>query len=296
MAIRSLAYVVVDTADVEAWRAYAEQVLGMQAIDHAGGLHLRMDERPFRMLIRAGDAEQFHAAGLVYPDKAAFDRGVAGLRDAGIAIEPASEGEAKDRHVVEFVRCADPSGNRLELGWGRVVDGNPFVSPAGVSEFITGEMGMGHVVFPAARLAETRAFYIDLLGFGDTDEMRVYMQGGGPDDPGLGLHFLHCDNPRHHSVALAEFPVPSGLVHMMVEVPGLDDVGRALDRAKAANVHISSSLGKHMNDKMVSFYMRSPGGFDIEYGFGGIQPDWTSFTPTISLKEDEWGHHWDFGG
>ncbi|MBR2171073.1 VOC family protein [Sphingopyxis sp.] len=295
MAIRSLAYVVVDTADVEAWRAYAEQVLGMQAIDHEGGLRLRMDERPFRMLIRKGDAEQFHAAGLVYPDKAAFDTGIARLRDAGVAIEPASEDEAKDRHVVEFVRCTDPSGNRLELGWGRVVDGNPFVSPAGVSEFITGEMGMGHVVFPAAKLAETRAFYIDLLGFGDTDEMRVYMQGG-PDDPGLGMHFLHCDNVRHHTVALAEFPVPSGLVHMMVEVPGLDDVGRALDRAKAANVHISSSLGKHMNDKMVSFYMRSPGGFDIEYGFGGIQPDWTSFTPTISLKEDEWGHQWDFGG
>lgn len=296
MAIRSLAYVVVDTADIEAWRAYGENVLGMQAIDRGDDIRLRMDERPFRMLIRKGDAERFYAAGLVYPDKATFDAGIARLQGAGVVIEAATADEAKDRHVVEYVRCADPSGNRLELGWGRVVDGNPFVSPAGVSEFITGEMGMGHVVFPAAKLAETRAFYIDLLGFGDTDEMRVYMQGGGPEDPGLGLHFLHCDNPRHHSVALAEFPVPSGLVHMMVEVRGLDDVGRALDRAKAANVHISSSLGKHMNDKMVSFYMRSPGGFDIEYGFGGIQPDWSSFTPTISLKEDEWGHHWDFGG
>ena len=253
-----------------------------------------MDERPFRMLIRRSNGERFHAAGLVYPDKAAFDRGVAGLRDAGIAVEPATEAEAKDRHVVEFVRCADPSGNRLEIGWGRVIDGAPFVSPAGVSEFITGEMGMGHIVFPATKLAETRAFYIELLGFGDTDEMRVHVPGG--PDAGLGMHFLHCDNPRHHTVALAEFPVPSGLVHMMVEVPGLDDVGRALDRAKAANVHISSSLGKHMNDKMVSFYMRSPGGFDVEYGFGGMQPDWNSFTPTISIKEDEWGHQWDFGG
>ena len=113
MAIRSLAYVVVDTADVEAWRAYGENVLGMQATDHGDGLRLRMDERPFRMLIRKGDGERFHAAGLVYPDKAAFDRGIAGLRDAGVAVEPASAEEAKDRHVVEFVRCTDPSGNRL---------------------------------------------------------------------------------------------------------------------------------------------------------------------------------------
>lgn len=296
MAIRSLAYVVIDTADVEAWRSYGENVLGMQAFDHGDGIRLRMDERPFRFLIRKAAADQFHAAGLVYPDKAAFEKGIAGLRDAGVAVEPASAEEAKDRHVVEFVRCTDPSGNRLELGWGRVIDGTPFVSPSGVPEFITGEMGLGHVVFPATKLAETRAFYIDLLGFGDTDEMRAYLQGGGPEDPGVGLHFMHCDNPRHHTVAIAEFPVPSGLVHMMVEVPGIDDVGRALDRAIAAGVHISSSLGKHVNDKMTSFYMRSPSGFDIEYGFGGIQPDWDSFTPTISVKEDEWGHHWNFGG
>ncbi|WOK37442.1 VOC family protein [Sphingomonas sp. C3-2] len=295
MAIRSLAYVVLDTADVEAWRSYGENVLGLQASDHPEGIRLRMDERPFRFLVRKSDKEQFHAAGLVYPDKAAYERGLEGLRKAGVALEPASAEEAKDRLVVEFVRCVDPSGNRLEIGWGRVIDGNPFVSPAGVSGFVTGEMGLGHVVFPALKLEETRAFYIDQLGFGDTDFMRAYLQGGGPEDPGIGMYFLHCDNPRHHTVALGEFPVPSGLIHMMLEVPTLDDVGQALDRAIAAGVHISSSLGKHMNDKMVSFYMRTPSGFDIEYGFGGIQPDWKTFTPTISVKEDEWGHRWDFG-
>lgn len=295
MAIRSLAYVVIDTADVDAWRAYGENVLGLQASDHPEGIRLRMDERPFRMLIRKADQDQFHAAGLVYPDKKSFERGIEGLRNAGVAIEPASAEEAKDRFVVEFVRCVDPSGNRLEIGWGRIVDGAPFVSPAGVSGFVTGELGMGHVVFPAMKVEETRAFYIDLLGFGDTDFMRAYLQGGGPEDPGIGMYFLHCDNPRHHTVALGEIPVPTGLIHMMLEVKTLDDVGHALDRAMAAGVHITASLGKHMNDKMISFYMRTPSGFDIEYGFDGIQPDWKTFTPTISVKEDEWGHHWNFG-
>ncbi|RJF93156.1 VOC family protein [Sphingomonas cavernae] len=295
MAIRSLAYVIIDSADVEGWRSYGENVLGMQAFDHGDGIRLRMDDRPFRVQILKGAEEKFHAAGLVYADKPDFDAGIARLRAAGVALELASVDEAKERHVREFVRCTDPSGNRLELGWGNIVDGKPFVSPQGVPGFITGEMGLGHIVFPAMKLAETRAFYVDLLGFGDSDEMRAYFQGGGPDDPGVGFHFLHCDNPRHHSVALGEFPAPSGLIHMMVEVPGLDDVGRALDRAMAAGVHISSSLGKHMNDKMTSFYMRTPSGFDVEYGCGGIQPDWKTFTPTISLKEDEWGHHWNFG-
>ena len=293
-AISALAYIVVDTTDLEKWRGFAEKVLGGAAVDHEGALRVRFDERPYRMLIRPGDSEQFHAAGLVYRTKTDFDAGIAKLRAAGVALEPASAAEAADRFVREFVRCQDPSGNRLELGWGNIVDGKPFVSPSGVSAFEMGEMGLGHVVFPATKLAETRAFYIDQLGFGDTDEMRAYMQGG-PDDPGIGLHFLHCDNPRHHTVALAEFPVPSGLVHMMLEVATLDDVGKAYDRAVEFGAHISSTLGKHMNDKMVSFYVRTPGGFDVEYGTGGIRPDWNTFTPTISLKEDEWGHHWNHG-
>jgi 3,4-dihydroxy-9,10-secoandrosta-1,3,5(10)-triene-9,17-dione 4,5-dioxygenase len=81
----------------------------------------------------------------------------------------------------------------------------------------------------------------------------------------------------------------------MVEVATLDEVGIALDRALAAGTHISSTLGKHTNDKMVGFYMRTPSGFDIEYGFGGIRPDWNNFTPTFTIKEDLWGHKWDFG-
>ena len=152
-------------------------------------------------------------------------------------------------------------------------------------------MGFGHVVLPATNLAETYDFYKSVLGFGDSDEARFYMQGGD-NDPGIGFYFLHCDNPRHHSVALGEFPAASGLIHMMVEVSSIDDVGRAFDRATAAGVPISASLGRHSNDEMISFYMKTPGGFDVEYGFGAIRPDWQAFSPTVSLKESLWGHRW----
>ena len=57
-------------------------------------------------------------------------------------------------------------------------------------------------------------------------------------------------------------------------------------------------LGKHPNDEMVSFYSRSPSGFDVEFGFGGrlvdevdmdrgrdhqTQPMGTPHTPTTKL-------------
>ncbi|MDO9489588.1 MAG: VOC family protein, partial [Sphingomonadaceae bacterium] len=118
----------------------------------------------------------------------------------------------------------------------------------------------------------------------------------GAPPQGLGMSFMHATGPRHHTVAVGEFPAPSGLIHTMVEVPSIDDVGLALDRAIAAGVHISSTLGRHTNDKMISFYMRTPAGFDIEFGCGGEQTvDWTTVTPTFTIKEDLWGHIWDFG-
>ncbi|WAS58050.1 hypothetical protein [Burkholderia ambifaria] len=43
--VRALGYVVVGTTRVDAWRSYAQDMLGMQALDAPdGALHLKMDE------------------------------------------------------------------------------------------------------------------------------------------------------------------------------------------------------------------------------------------------------------
>jgi 3,4-dihydroxy-9,10-secoandrosta-1,3,5(10)-triene-9,17-dione 4,5-dioxygenase len=53
---------------------------------------------------------------------------------------------------------------------------------------------------------------------------------------------------------------------------------------------MSATLGRHANDLVVSFYVATPGGFDIEYGTDGRLVDdatWISReTTAISL----WGH------
>ena len=36
---------------------------------------------------------------------------------------------------------------------------------------------------------------------------------------------------------------------------------------------MSATLGRHVNDKMLSFYMKTPGGFDVEFGCEGLQVD-----------------------
>ena len=44
---------------------------------------------------------------------------------------------------------------------------------------------------------------------------------------------------------------------------------RALERVRKHKAPLSATLGRHMNDQMVSFYVRTPGGFDVEYGTDG---------------------------
>jgi Glyoxalase/Bleomycin resistance protein/Dioxygenase superfamily len=85
-------------------------------------------------------------------------------------------------------------------------------------------------------------------------------------------------------------PSPKRLNHIMLQVASLDDVGCGLDRARDANVAISSSLGKHTNDRMVSFYMRTPSGFDIEYGCGGVEIDDATWQPVTYHATSFWGH------
>ena len=72
----------------------------------------------------------------------------------------------------------------------------------------------------------------------------------------------------------------------------LDDVGRTLDRCARNGVHVSSTFGKHSNDMMLSFYVQTPGGFDLEFGCDGMRPDWNTWVPTYSLVADLWGHAW----
>ncbi|MEI6457360.1 MAG: VOC family protein [Pseudomonadota bacterium] len=293
MATSALGYIVVSSTDLAQWRHFAVSTLGlMEAPAGAdGSLRLRIDERPFRIVIQPGAADRFLAAGWEFRDEAALEACCAGLRAAGVAVVDADASDAALRAARLLRRCTDPDGNPLELYVGRSLDYAPFASPRGLSGFVTGDLGMGHVVLPAPQLERTRAFYQQHLGFGDSDQMWLQMSPN-PTDPKLGIYFMHAANPRHHSLALMGAPVPSGCVHIMLEAKSLDDVGYALDRCLADNVTISSTLGRHSNDGMVSFYARTPGGFDLEFGCYGLQPDWSTWVPTTSLIPDLWGHRW----
>ncbi|WP_374529760.1 VOC family protein [Novosphingobium sp.] len=291
MKVAALTYVVVKTSDPQAWRAFASDVLGMSVKDAPGGLALKMDERAGRVFVEAGDADCFFASGWELRSEAEFAAACEELRARDVSYTAATSQECALRHVFDMVWFRDPAGNRHELSYGYVTDFDRFASPVGVPGFVTGELGLGHMVLPAPNIAETRQFLIDVLGFGLSD---VLIHRPAPD-MAQRIDFMHCDNGRHHSLALFEGEVPSGCVHLMFEVESLDEVGRAYDRMQRAGVRLMATLGKHTNDHMTSFYFMSPGGFAIEYGFGGRTIDWDHHTVFESTSVSLWGHDFSVG-
>ncbi|NNA01176.1 VOC family protein [Pseudomonas lundensis] len=291
--IRGLSYFVAQSPDPVAWQRYAEDVLGMMVTPSpSGGLYVKMDERPFRMLIVPGDEARYVASGWELGNEAAFNAAIATLNQADVSWRQGSAEQCEQRGVQALVHVTDPSGNRHELSWGHRSDCQPFVSPQGVPRFITGDMGLGHTVLPAPNFDATLAFAKDVLGFELSD---IFNFRPDPSAPPIRIHFLHCKNSRHHSLALAEYPVPSGCVHVMVEVDNMTEVGRAHDRRLAHDVPLSATLGQHLNDRMTSFYMKTPSGFDLEYGYGGLLVDWQAHSAFEFTRVSLWGHDFSVG-
>jgi len=291
--IRSLGYLRIESADVAAWREFGVRILGMtEGRGPAdGALYLRMDDFPARLVIVPGERDRLLAAGWEVADATALAAVRRALAEAGVAVKSGAKDELADRRVGEMLRFDDPAGNAVEVFCAAALEHRPAVSPYG-NQFVTGDMGMGHVVLPVAGAADAAlAFYTDVLGFRLRDSMRMPAEfvGGKPGDPPAWFRFLGCC-PRHHSLALAPMPAPAGIVHLMTEVAALDDVGRALDRCTRRGAPVSASLGRHANDLMVSFYVRTPGGFDIEYGTDGRLVDDATWVSRETTAVSLWGH------
>ena len=290
--IRGLGYLRIRTTDIARWRELVVEGLGMAVGTgpEADGLYLRIDERRARLIVLPGEVDKALAVGWEVRDEFALRRVREAVEKAGIAVEVLSEEESTYRDAEQVIAFDDPGGTRTEVFFGPVLDHGPVVTPFG-GTFHTGEEGLGHVVLPTPEFTESYEFYTEVLGFLPRGATRLGGLSAPP--PVRRVRFLGV-NRRHHSLALCPAPPGSepGLVHLMLEVDTLDAVGRALDRVNELGFSISSTLGRHTNDKMVSFYVRAPGGWDIEFGTEGMLVDETFYTAEEITADSYWGHDW----
>jgi 2,3-dihydroxybiphenyl 1,2-dioxygenase len=280
MEIQALGYVGFGAADLGEWTDFATRWLGMQMVERGNAVRaFRMDDRTQRLIVDRTLAEGERYFGWEVADAAALDSLAARLEAAGVAVQREPTSLADQRFVAGLISFRDPAGNRLEAFHGAAVADEAFRPGRSISGFRTGPLGMGHAVFHVKAIDDLLGFYRDLLGFGVSDYITTPFRA----------YFMHV-NPRHHSLALIETG-RQDLHHLMVELYSLDDVGQGYDIALGEPEKIATTLGRHPNDAVTSYYLRSPSGFLLEYGWGGKEVTPGNWTPTeVTVGPSLWGH------
>jgi 2,3-dihydroxybiphenyl 1,2-dioxygenase len=280
MEITALGYIGIKSSQMDQWGPMATDLLGMERVDRAGKVNAyRMDDRKQRLFVDGSSDAGLAVMGWEVASQSEFDRLAGRLDDHGVKVTRGSRALADERHVAELISFSDPAANLLEVFHGAEIATDPFRPGRPISGFRTGALGMGHAVLNVEDVAPLLPFYRDLLGFKVSDFGLTPYQ----------LYFFHV-NGRHHSFAM----VGSGrkaLHHFMVEVGSLDDLGQGYDLAQLEQDRIAYTLGRHTNDHMTSFYVNTPSGFFIEYGWGGRVIDPEAWQPHETFDGPSlWGH------
>lgn len=285
MSVQRLGYLGFEVSDVQAWRSFMTQKLGvMEASSNEESVRFRTDSRSWRLQVDKGVSDDIAFAGFEVDSAESLAAARKRLESHGVEVTTESAEVAAGRGVLGLISCTDPANNRVEIYYGATeLFEDPFNSPTGVNGFLTDDQGLGHYVLAVPDIEAALDFYIKALGFHLSDVIDWQLS----DTLATTLHFLHC-NGRHHTLALAALPSPKKVHHFMLETTNMDDVGYAFDRFDADET-VVLTLGRHTNDHMFSFYGATPSGFAVEYGWGArrVEPGWSV------VRYDKiscWGH------
>ncbi|WP_397585792.1 VOC family protein [Sphingorhabdus sp.] len=291
--ISSLGYVGFGVSDLARWEELAIDILGLQVGNREPGksLALRMDEMEQRIILIRDDADDLNYLGWLFDTQRELEAYVEQLSASGIEVSACSAELASERCVEKVYACMDPNGVRQEFAFGPkyVSSDNSFTSKVLKGRFRTDKLGVGHVLEVARDYQETVTFITDNLGLRVSDYIRAPLETSH-GVVNVDATFFHTRTGRHHSLATAQIPSPKHIHHIMLEVENMDDVGFAYDRCVAAGFPIGMTLGHHPNDQMFSFYVATPSGFMIEYGYGGLVIDDRDWEVRSYPQLSDWGH------
>ncbi|EOD66308.1 VOC family protein [Amycolatopsis vancoresmycina] len=284
-----LGYVVIETRRFADWRRFGADAIGMHADElDTGALRFRLDERQCRFLLRSGPAEDVTALGWQVDDHETFDRILARVTGHGVPVTEGTAEEAALRGVERLWRFPGPKGLAQEIFVAPVLAAAPPVLRS--AGFVTGEGGLGHVALTTTRPHQLRGYYDTVFDARLSDYIDETISGVK-----LKIRFLRV-NHRHHSVAIAATrglridPVRTRVQHLNIQVAELDDLTRSYQRVRDLGFGMALSVGQHTNDRELSYYARTPSGFEWEVGWNPVTVDERTWEPATHRGISVWGH------
>jgi extradiol dioxygenase len=286
--INALGYLGFESPDAKEWERFGPEVFGLGLADSGadGTVYLRMDDRHHRIAIHPGADNKIAYIGWELRDRQAYRDAIAELDTKGYPYDLGTPEECKDRAVQKIIRLRDPHDFVHELYYAPTFTVGSFLPGKPHHGFVAGPDGIGHVVMVVPSWGDDMDTFVnDILGL----ELFAGFLAPTPDGGQFGPQFFRC-NPRSHCLGYVTIPGMRGVQHICIEGHSLDDVGKAYDLVQERDLQITMTLGRHTMDTLVSFYMRSPTGFDIEFGAGGVMLDDATFVQENPSTPEVWGH------
>lgn len=284
-----LGYLVIETDKFADWRRFGRDAIGMHLDDSLPDvLRFRLDDHDCRFLLHRGPAEDVTALGWQLDDHRAFDEIVARVTRAGVPITRGGAEETALRGVERLVRFPGPNGLTQEI----FTRARPATAPPNLvvsGGFVTGD-GIGHIAVTSKRPHLIRGYYNTVFDARLSDYIDETIGGLK-----FKIRFLRV-NQRHHTVAIAAVnrlpinPIRTRVQHLNIQVADLDDMTATYQRVKQLGFDMALGVGQHTNDRELSFYARTPSGFEWEVGWNPIVVDEKIWEPTTHRGISLWGH------
>lgn len=285
-----LGYVAVETQRFADWRRFGRDAIGMHVDETLPGvMRFRLDDNACRFLLRRGPAEDVTALGWQLDDDRSFDEVVARVAGQGVPVAEGTAEEAALRGVERLARFPGPNGLAQEIYTRPAVADAPLMTavPGG---FVTGDGGIGHVAITTREPQQMRGYYATVFDARLSDFIDETISGVK-----VKIRFLRV-NRRHHTVAIAAAtrlpinPIRTRVQHVNIQVVDLDDMVAGYQRVKQLGFDMALGIGQHTNDRELSFYAKTPSGFEWEVGWNPLVVDETTWEPTTHQGISIWGH------
>lgn len=274
---RRLSYVALDVTDLDQSLAFYRDLVGL-TLDRRGDdvAYLRCSDLPQNIVLRRGDTPGLARAAFELEGRGDLDQAFAYLELHGFAPAWLSANQAAELKVGAALRFREP-GCGLEFEF--LCDP---VMTAPFEKDHTAIARLGHVVLNVADFDAVQESLVGKLNFLISDHV-----------PGKIAFLRAFPNRYHHSFAILKGPA-DGFNHVNFMVSDIDDVGRAINRMKKADVPIVFGPGRHEPSGSIFLYFLDPDGMTAEYSFGMEEFDETGARDPRELEAkpevlDTWG-------
>ena len=287
-----LGYLVVESNRLSDWRRFGADAIGLHVDTLTSDVsRFRIEDHTCRFLLQRGPAEDVTAFGWQVTSHEVFDEILSRVTARGLPVREGTPEECALRGVERLWRFAAPKGGVTEIFTTPTLTPEPLRMTA--SGFVTGDSGMGHVAITSKDVLGVHSYYATLF---DARLSDFILGRIGPMK--LRIRFLRV-NQRHHSVAIANVrqvsadPIRTRIQHANIQVATLDDMVASFERVTAEGFRMMWSIGQHTNDRELSYYCRTPSGFELEVGWNPVlvTPELEStWEPTTYPGISTWGH------